>query len=668
MDHLRIFGCRAHALIPADRRPKLGAQSRLAIYLGPSSEHATDHRLLVQDTNAIIVTRDVVFQEHIMPAKPQQPDCSPRGAEPITPPPTGTELGLRGATSPPPSTEHADDDSSSDNDDPSSSDHEPEVHNVTLADYAFVAEEPITPNSYKEALTSPDAAKWKQAMIDEYNSLRSNGTFSLVPCLRGRKPIATRWLYKVKHRADGSIERYKARWVAKGFTQRHGIDYFNTFAPVCRTEGLRMLIALAVAEDFEIHAIDIDTAFLHARLEDDTLVTQPEGFVDPDHPDWVCRLHKSLYGLKQAPLEWFKTIDAHLRANGFEPSDADPCIYVRHYKGLRSYIALYVDDCTIIAHRCQIHKIKDMVKAKFPTKDLGEAKSVLGFKIHHDRKNGRIYILQRGKIDAILQAFGLSNCKPVPTPMLSSTALDQPPADQPPIDFPYRQAIGMLSYLAHASRPDILYAVTQVSQFVNNFSHDHVIAVKHIMRYLAGTRNLAISYDQALYDRKEPTSLLPVTYCDANWGGNLPDRKSVTGLVVLFCGGPIYWSSKFQRNVALSTTEAELTAISEAARQVLYMRRLLPVLHIPTDMPLEIHNDNQGALKILESTAPPYHGRMKHYDIKTAHLRDTAKKGEIKFKYCPTTEMPADILTKALSRSKFIALRQRLVNTLTLAE
>jgi hypothetical protein len=188
--------------------------------------------------------------------------------------------------------------------------------------------------------------------------------------------------------------------------------------------------------------------------------------------------------------------------------------------------------------------------------------------------------------------------------MLSSTVLNQPPTDQPPINFLYHQAIGMLSYLTHMSHPNILYAMTQVSQFVNNFGHNHVIVVKHIMCYLAGTCNLAISYNQALYNQKEPTSLLPITYCDANWGGNLLDHKSVT---VLFCGGPIYWSSKFQHNMALSTTKAELTTISKAAHQVLYMRRLLSMLHIPMDMPLEIHNNNQGALKILELTAPPYH-------------------------------------------------------------
>jgi hypothetical protein len=155
-----------------------------------------------------------------------------------------------------------------------------------------------------------------------------------------------------------------------------------------------MLITLAVTDDLEIQAINIDTAFLHTLLEDDALVAQPEGFVDKQHPNWVCKLHKSLYRLKQAPLEWFKTIDAHLCANGFKPIDVDPCIYTQHQKGLTSYIALYINDCTIIAHCSQVCEIKDMIKMKFPTKDLGDAKSILGFEIHWDRKCGLLYILQ----------------------------------------------------------------------------------------------------------------------------------------------------------------------------------------------------------------------------------------------------------------------------------
>jgi hypothetical protein len=291
--------------------------------------------------------------------------------------------------------------------------------------------------SYKEALKSPEAAEWLAAMADEINSLRRNNTYTLVPRQPGRKVIGMRWLFKKKHLANGEIERLKARLVAKGYTQRHGIDFFETFAPVCCPKGLHTLIAFAVAEDLEIHAVYIDMAFLHTTLKDKTYTKQLEGFVDPEHPNWVCKLNKSLYSLKQVPLEWFKMIDAHLRANGYEPTEADLCIYIQQLKGLTSFIALYVNDCTIIAHRSQVCEIKEMIKHKFPTKDLGKAKSILGFEIHCNWSQGRIYILQQGKIDDILKMFGLIDCKPVLTLMLTSTALDKPTDNDLIPDFPY---------------------------------------------------------------------------------------------------------------------------------------------------------------------------------------------------------------------------------------
>jgi hypothetical protein len=248
--------------------------------------------------------------------------------------------------------------------------------------------------------------------------------------------------------------------------------------------------------------------------------------------------------------------------------------------------------------------------------------------------------------------------------MLSTVTLDCPTDNQVPINFPYCQAISMLSYLAHTLQPDILYAITQVSQFINSFTQEHVIAMKHIMHYLAGTHNFAICYNQAQFDWNDPSSLQPVLYCNADWGGNLPNHKSISGLITFFCGGPIYWSSKFQSSMALSSTEAELTALSEATRQAIYTHHFLPVLHIPTAELLTIYNDNQGTLDILDLTAPPYHGQMKHFSIKVTHMHDNAKKGTIQFKHCPTGKMPTDALTKALRKTKFVYHRQRLVTPL----
>jgi len=543
--------------------------------------------------------------------------------------------------------------------------------NVRLQGYATIAQDKgkvptsaaaktITPNSFKEATSTPQAELWKKAMVEEIKAIRANGTYVLVPLPHGRNPIQTRWVYKIKFLADGSIDRYKARWVAKGFTQRFGVDYDETFAPVVRLENLRFLLAMANAMNLDIHQLDVNSAFLLAELDDDEVIyiTQPEGFVDPKHPNWVCRLIKSLYGLKQAPRKWHTTISHHLFKNGFKPTDADECVYVKTFGQQIVFIALYVDDLTIIAHPAIMKQIKGIIASTFPTKDLGEAKSVLGIEIHCDRKHGKLYILQRGKVDEILERFGMTECHPLTTPMTGNLKLTTAPTSDPNI--PYRQAIGMLSYLAHATRPDIMYAVNYLSRFTHGYGQEHWKAVKRIIRYLASTKDLAITYDRALFDLKDPSTQIPIGYCDADWGNNEEDSRSITGIIFTFCGGPISWASKTQKCIALSSNEAELNALSEGARQALYIRKLCAGIGSPINLPLTLYNDNQGALHIATGVTGIYHGRMKHYTIKVNHLRDTATKKLISLGYCPTQDMVADLLTKALGRVKLHYLKGRL--------
>ncbi|ELR23424.1 reverse transcriptase [Acanthamoeba castellanii str. Neff] len=285
--------------------------------------------------------------------------------------------------------------------------------------------------------------------------------------------------------------------------------------------NLRLLLAFANARNLEIHQVDVDTAFLHAKLTEEIYISQPEGFVNKQRPHHVGRLLKSLYGLKQAPLEWNRAIDAHLRKSHFEPTDSDPCIYIRQGHHL-AIVALYVDDCTIIAHKSELRGVKQIIADGFLIKDLGEATSILGIEIQRDRSLGKLYIRQRGKIDNILATFGLTNSKLVSTPMLPNLQL---PVDTKQHDtFEYHSAIGMLLYLAHASRPDILFPVAYLSRFANNFGPEHVTAVKRIMRYLAGTANLAICYSCDLYDDRDVATHVPIGYCDADWGNIEVDR------------------------------------------------------------------------------------------------------------------------------------------------
>jgi hypothetical protein len=317
--------------------------------------------------------------------------------------------------------------------------------------------------------------------------------------------------------------------VAKGYSQQEGIDYNDTFAPVVRLENMRLLIAYATQHNLEIDQMDIDSAFLQATLQDEIYVAQPQGFVSTTHPHYVCKLNKSLYGLKQAPLEWNKTLNNFLLQNGFNSIDADSCIYIKHEKEETTVLSIYVDDILIIGKRSNVDQVKIMIKEKFKCKDLGPVKSILGIEVLRNRKESTTLLLQRGYIEKVLSKFKLKDCKPKPTPMTpgSQQILTEIQDHSESSEAPYRQAIGALLYLSIATRPDISYSVTTLSQYVNNYNQKHWEAVKHVMRYLQQTKDFGIFFSKSDRD-------LITGHCDADWAGDITDRKSLSGYLVAY--------------------------------------------------------------------------------------------------------------------------------------
>jgi hypothetical protein len=261
------------------------------------------------------------------------------------------------------------------------------------------------PTSFAEATTGSDSLAWQHAMQKEFNSLVDNGTWVLVPLPAGRKAIGCKWVFRVKQLADGSVDRNKARLVAKGFAQRQGLDYGETFSPVIRLEDLRTLLAFAVSKDLEIHQMDVDSAFLNGTLQEKVYMQQPEGFVDPEHPQYVCKLRKSIYGLKQAPRVWNHTIDAYLKSKGYKCLLQDPCIYLIVTADGISIIALYVDDTVLICNQEMLTWTKSVLTQRFRMKDLGEARSILGIELIRDRKQGTLLLRQGGYIMQIVSPF-----------------------------------------------------------------------------------------------------------------------------------------------------------------------------------------------------------------------------------------------------------------------
>lgn len=430
-------------------------------------------------------------------------------------------------------------------------------------------------------------------------------------------------------------------------------------------ENLRALLAVANHFKLAIHQGDAKNAFLHATLKHDIYVKQPEGFVDPDHPEMVYKLVKSLYGLKQAPYEWNQLLDKHLRLNGFKALAADPCVYVKFENGKPMIIALYVDDTIFITEPSLMAKLKKVLSSKFKMKDLGEARYILGIEVQRDAKTGRMYLRQRHKIEEILKRFNLEDIKPTKTPMEAKFQL--PVLEKTPSDctrLPFRALVGSLSYLAHATRPDIVYAVNYLSRFNKSYGRPHWEAAKRVLRYLQGTKDYAICYERSSGKGRHqiPT---PIGYCDADWGKNDEDAKSVTGLMVKLCNGPILWKSSRQDSVALSSTESELNAMSEIVRHTAGLRILLEPLGLGISGPFTVFSDSQSAIKTIRNRASSYKSRMKHYAVKLAYLREEYENGNFNPQFCPTGDMPADGFTKPLGPTRFIHLRDKIGLRLT---
>ena len=512
------------------------------------------------------------------------------------------------------------------------------------------------PESYQEAIEGDQSLEWKRSMEEEMESLRKNSTWTLVPLPKGRKAVTCKWVLKIKYDQHGEVDRYKSRLVARGFTQKEGIDYDETFAPVAKFTSIRALLALAAERDMDLQQMDVKTAFLNGELEEEVYMTQPEGFIEVGKEHLVCKLQKSLYGLKQAPRAWNTLIDGFLKEKGFVQSMADHCIYTRLEGASTVIIALYVDDLIIASNSDEKMKwTKDFLNQRFEMKDLGPLSYCLGIQIRRDRTNRILWMSQEKYISDVLKRFNMSDCRPVATPLEPGVRLtkDMGPATQKEMEdmrkVPYRSAVGSLMYAMVGTRPDIATAVGVVSRHLENPGQAHWSAVKRIFRYLRGTTGVGICYGTS-----KNLGVLE-GYSDADWAGDLDSRRSTTGYVFTLGGGAISWNSKRQATVALSTTEAEYMALSSATQEAIWLRSLLKDLDALQQQPTVIYEDNQACIAVVKN--PTCHSRMKHIEIRHHFTREKVEAHEVVLQYLETSKMAADILTKAIAKPKFEELR-----------
>ena len=294
-------------------------------------------------------------------------------------------------------------------------------------------------------------------------------------------------------KADGKIERYKARLEAQGFSQRFGSDYDETFSPVVRLESVCTLIGLSVHYQLQLHQLDVTTAFLNGQLKEEVYMTQPEGFVQLGKEHLVCRLRKSIYGLKQSPRCWNTALDAHLKQLGFVQTESDLCIYCA--PGEPCLLGVYVDIVLAAKATIKIHEVKQGVEQKFAIKDMGRLHNFLGIKVVHNDKTGRVWIGQPGYTHRLLKRFKMEEAKPVAAPVDTSTKLIDVECNNFPVPCEFQSAVGGLLFLAHATRPDISLAVSDVAKFSAHPLQQHWIAVTRCYgRYLRGTTCFGLAF------------------------------------------------------------------------------------------------------------------------------------------------------------------------------
>ncbi|KAJ9512092.1 hypothetical protein QJQ45_012628 [Haematococcus lacustris] len=518
------------------------------------------------------------------------------------------------------------------------------VRSVAVAE--LPAEGPAIPATIKEALAGPQSEQWSLAADEEMQSLLSYGTWELVELPEGCRPLDNRWVFSVKRDGRGSIVRFKARLVVKGFLQREGIDFHELHAPVSKHATVRALLAVAAAEDMELEHLDVKTAFLNGKLEEVIYMHQPAGYEDGSGR--VCRLHRALYGLRQAPRAWHARLKEELEQLGFTASAADSCLFTMMRGSSKVLLAVYVDDCLLAVSKGDmgtLEWVKQQLAAVFDIHQLGPVEQFLGMRISRDRAARQLVLSQEQYALSVVDRYGLADSRPRAVPLSTAEQLQREGVQQQSEGgHSFAEVIGSLQHLAVVSRPDIAHAVGVLAKFMSAPTKEHWRVLRGVLRYVADTAAMGLMYG---------ASAGLVGFCDADFAGDTDTRRSTTGHVFMLHGGAVSWSSRRQPTVAASTTESEYMACSAAGKEGLWLRGVLADLSLGSAVvqPVTIMCDNEAALTLVKH--PIASARSKHIDVLHHFVRERVARGELVFKFCGSAANVADVFTKALPSVKF---------------
>ncbi|KAK1415826.1 hypothetical protein QVD17_31614 [Tagetes erecta] len=516
------------------------------------------------------------------------------------------------------------------------------------------------PISYNEAISSDQSSEWNKAMTDELNSMYQNDVWDLVELPKGAKPVGCKWVYKIKLDPNGNGKRYRARLVAKGYAQKEGIDYQETFSPVSRKDSLRIVMALVAHYDLELHQMDVKTAFLNGDLQEDVFMTQPEGFKPKGKEHLVCKLKKSIYGLKQSSRQWYLKFDEVMKKEGFIKNQVDQCTYLKMSGSNFTILVLYVDDILLASNSLDmLHESKRLLSHNFDMKDLGEASHIIGIEIHRDRPRGTLGLSQKAYIERVLTRYNMQHCSPSVAPVVKGDVFGsfQCPKTEAEKEqmrlISYASAVGSLMYAQVCTRPDIAYIAGMLGRYQSNPGLDHWKAAKKVLRYLQGTKDYKLTY-------KRSDNLEVVGYSDSDFAKCKDDKRSTSGYVFMLAGGPISWKSHKQQLTTTSTMMAEYVAVYNATCHGMLLRNLIAGLKVINSIskPLKIYCDNSAAVNFSNSNSST--GAGLYLDTKFLFVRERVEENNLCIEYVSTKDMLADPMTKGLPPRTFEDLVSRM--------
>ena len=558
--------------------------------------------------------------------------------------------------------------------------HEPDVvrahcfsagHRRLSSTSSDLSKEPI---SYNDAVARPDADAWRAAMEREKTSLAEMGAFEEVDLPKGERLIGLKWVYAYKKNAEGVNVLEKARVVAQGFTQRPG-QFDETYAPVAKMTSVRILLTWAAVQDLEIYQFDCKTAFLHAKLRHPIFARQFPGYTFTN-PDKVLRIKVALYGLRQSAYEFYTLFMSLILDLGMTRCEVDHGVFSGEWLSppdssitmpsngdpLRIYTPIHVDDGLAITNSPSLYQwFLATLRRKLLIVDLGTCSKFLSVVITRDRPGRRLWMSSHIYLHDLLAEWGLLSATYPKTPFpqnitTQSTAPSNalPQISDADLTVTYQRIVGCLMYLAVSTRPDIAYYAMWLGQFSAKPSRFHMLTAKHVLRYLGGTRFLALSLGNSPSPFPESLQgfMQNMGCSDADWASDASDRKSISGYSFFFFGSLVSWSAVKQKSIALSSTEAKYYAMTHAFKEALWLRLFLGFLKLPVPHPFPILSDNQAACALSQSTA--ISARSKHIDIRHHFIRAHVQDGSFTTTWVPTADMPADIFTKPLSSILFL--------------